>query len=133
MGMQICPAVRDPSLCAVLLKPGDYAMFTANLRCGGPGVTRTFQAMELIDQIVVPSVPYDPAFNEPYSQLLPKRKDSACEVRAKLDQDVIAAWYDDYKTKGEKAHMTSHHGEVRANMVCAGGDRTPDYTTRCLS
>lgn len=44
------------------------------------------------------------------------------DVRAKMDQNAIAAWYNDYKTKGEKAHIASHFGEARANMIGSGND-----------
>lgn len=122
--MNSCPAVLDQSCCAVLLKGGDYAQYTAEFRCGGPNITLDFQALELLDHIIVPAVPYDPAFAGPYTDLLPdaENKGLVSDVRAKMDQDAVAAWYWEYKMKGEKAHIVSHVGEARANMIGAGKD-----------
>lgn len=97
-------------------------MFSVEFRCGGPNITHDFQALELIEHILIPFVPYDPAFSGPYSELLPLAadRDEVCEVRAKINKDAVATWYRDYKTKGERAYIASHYGEARANMVSSG-------------
>ncbi|KAJ6532041.1 hypothetical protein B0H19DRAFT_966575 [Mycena capillaripes] len=115
-------AVKDADTCAVLLNVGEYAMFTVEFRAGGPKVTHDFQALELLEHIIVPAIPYDPKAKGPYSKLLPEAadRDEVCEIRAKIDQGAVEAWFKDYKTKGERAHIISHYGEARANMIGEG-------------
>ncbi|KAJ7455223.1 hypothetical protein B0H11DRAFT_2176162 [Mycena galericulata] len=117
-----CPAVKDAKMCAVLLNVGEYAMFTLEFRAGGPDVTHDFQALELLAHVIVPAIPYDPKATASYSELLPRAadRDEVCEIRALIDQDAVDAWYTDFKTKGERAYITSHYGEARANMIGEG-------------
>ncbi|KAJ7158543.1 hypothetical protein C8R46DRAFT_907074 [Mycena filopes] len=115
------PAVKDTKMCAVLLNTGDYAMFTVEFRAGGPKITHDFQALELLEHIIVPAIPYDPNIphNNSYADLLPAAadRDEVCEVRAKIDQGAVEAWFRDYKTKGELGYVASHYGEARAKMI----------------
>ncbi|KAJ7017410.1 hypothetical protein C8F04DRAFT_1156511 [Mycena alexandri] len=121
---ETCPALKDPKMCAVLLNVGEYAMFTVEFRAGGPNITHDFQAFELLEHVIVPAIAYDPNTpqNKSYAELLPAAadRDEVCEVRAKIDQRAVEAWYRDYKTKGEVAYVTSHYGEARAKMVGSG-------------
>lgn len=109
-------------MCAVLLNVGEYAMFNIEFRAGGPRLTRDFEALELLAHVIVPAIPYDPKSTASYAELLPRAadRDEVCEIRALIDQDAVEAWYKDYKTKGEKAYITSHYGEARAKMVGEG-------------
>ncbi|KAJ7126769.1 hypothetical protein C8R44DRAFT_779501 [Mycena epipterygia] len=117
-----CPAVKDANMCAVLLNVGEYAMFTVEFRAGGPNVTHDFQALELLEHVVVPAIPYDPRFKGSYAEALPQAadRDEVCEIRAKIDQGAVEAWYKDFKTEGERAYIASHYGEARANMIGSG-------------
>ncbi|KAJ7762004.1 hypothetical protein DFH07DRAFT_739637 [Mycena maculata] len=117
-----CPAVKEASMCAVLLNVGEYAKFNIEFRAGGPNVTHDFQALELLAHVIVPAIPYDPKTTESYTELLPRAADKGevCEIRALIDQDAVDAWYTDFKTKGERGYITSHYGEARANMVGEG-------------
>ncbi|KAF8206164.1 hypothetical protein K438DRAFT_1963259 [Mycena galopus ATCC 62051] len=98
-----CAAVKDTEACAVLLNVGDHAL-------------------ELLQHVIIPCIPYDPKATAPYGKLLPEAadKDEVCEVRAMFDQAVVEAWYRDYKTKGERAYIASHYGEARAQMIGDG-------------
>ncbi|KAJ6512961.1 hypothetical protein C8R45DRAFT_330721 [Mycena sanguinolenta] len=117
-----CPAVKDAAACAVLLNVGEHAMFNVEFRAGGPRITHDFQALELLQHVVVPCIPYDPKASGPYLKLLMQAADrnEVCEVRAVLDQGAVDTWYKDYKTKGETAYIASHYGEARARMVGDG-------------
>jgi hypothetical protein len=110
--------VKDPGTLAVLLNVGDYAIFTIEFRAGGPNVTHDFQVLELLAHVVVPAVAYDPAFSGSSAELLPRAADrgAVCEIRAPIDQGAVEAWYRDYKTEGERAHIANHYGEARAVM-----------------
>lgn len=59
-----CPAILDQSCCAVPLKAGDYAQYTAEFRCGGPKVTRELQALELLDHIVFRTTQHSPGHTQ---------------------------------------------------------------------
>ncbi|KAJ7364332.1 hypothetical protein DFH08DRAFT_1073097 [Mycena albidolilacea] len=102
--LKSCPAVKDAHACAVLLNVGDHAMFIIDFRAGGPRITHDFEALELLEH------------------LLPEAadRDEVCEVRGRVDQGAVEAWYRDYKTKGEMAYIASHYGEARAQMVGDG-------------
>ncbi|KAJ7170897.1 hypothetical protein C8R43DRAFT_1150448 [Mycena crocata] len=117
-----CPAVKDAKTCAVLLNMGEYAQFTIQFRAGGPNVTHDFHALELLEHVIVPAVPYNSNFAGSYSELVPQaaERDEVCEIRAKIDHAVVDAWYKDYKTGGEQAYIASHYGEARAKMIGAG-------------
>ena len=39
------PEIKDTESSAVVLHPGDYAIFTVKFRCGGPNITFDFQAI----------------------------------------------------------------------------------------
>ncbi|KAJ6507916.1 hypothetical protein C8R47DRAFT_1099977 [Mycena vitilis] len=121
-GKPLPAAVKDADACAVLLNVGEYAMFNVEFRAGGPRITHDFQALELLEHVIVPAIPYDPKASGPYGRLLPAAadRDEVCEVRCKYDQGAVEAWYRDYKLKGERAHIASHYGEARANMIGDG-------------
>jgi hypothetical protein len=106
----------------VLLNVGDHAMFIIDFRAGGPRITHDFEALELLEHVIVPCIPYDSKATAPYGQLLPEAadRDEVCEVRGRIDQGAVEAWYRDYKTKGEMAYIASHYGEARAQMVGDG-------------
>ncbi|KAF7374637.1 Ubiquitin carboxyl-terminal hydrolase 18-like protein [Mycena sanguinolenta] len=117
-----CPAVKDAAACAVLLNVGEHAIFNVEFRAGGPRITHDFQALELLQHVVVPCIPYDHKASGPYLELLMQAADrnEVCEVRAVLDQVAVDAWYKDYKTKGESAYISGHYGEARARMMGEG-------------
>ncbi|KAI0049594.1 hypothetical protein FA95DRAFT_1488915 [Auriscalpium vulgare] len=118
-------ALKDDKTTSVVLHQGDFVIFELQYRCGGPNISRDFEAWELLDHIFVPSVPYDPAFSGPWSELLPRaveKDDSVCEVRAKVSQELVDRWFADYKQKGQDAYIRSHYGEARAQMIAAGNN-----------
>ncbi|KAJ7707426.1 hypothetical protein B0H17DRAFT_1191927 [Mycena rosella] len=119
-----CPAVQDPDTCAVLLALGEYAMFDIEFRAGAPRVAHDFEALALLAHVIVPAVPYDPAFRGAYAELLPRAADrgAVCEVQARMDQGAVEAWYRDYREGGEKAYIKSHYGAARAEMIGSGND-----------
>jgi len=112
------PEIKDTQLCAVVLFPGDYAIFTVEFRCGGPNITLNFQATRLIHRLTIPAVPFDPAFNGPYKELVPQAadRDEVCEIHTIIDRQAVNAWYKDYETGGVDAHIISHYGEARAKL-----------------
>ncbi|RDB17184.1 hypothetical protein Hypma_001692 [Hypsizygus marmoreus] len=116
------PAVKDKLTCAVVLEMGDFAIFEVQYRCGGPRVKRDFEALELLQYINVPSTAYDPNFRGPFTEVIPQaaERDDVCEVHAMIDYAALAAWYGDFKTKGEQAYLRSHYGEARARMSQSG-------------
>ncbi|KAJ7756144.1 hypothetical protein B0H14DRAFT_2977911 [Mycena olivaceomarginata] len=115
---QKLPGRQRRHACAVLLNVGDHAMFIIDFRAGGPRITHDFEALELLEHVIVPCIPYDSKATAPYGQLLPEAadRDEVCEVRGRIDQGAVEAWYRDYKTKGEMAYIASHYGEARAQM-----------------
>ena len=113
------PEIKDTEFSAVVLYPGNYAIFTVEFRCGGPNITLDFQAVRLLHHLRIPAVPYDPAFKGSYLELVsqPAERDEVCEIRAFIDRVAIDAWYKDYEIGGEEAYITSHYGAARARMV----------------
>lgn len=121
-GKKPSPAILDQTFTAVLLHPGDFAIFESQYRLGGPTITKDFEALSLLSHLLIPAVPYDASFPGPYKDLLPRaaNKGELCEVRGMIDQREVEEWYADYKTMGKKAYIRSHYGESRAEMIDAG-------------
>jgi hypothetical protein len=123
------PEIKDTEFSAVVLHPGDYAIFTVEFRCGGPKITLDFQAIRLIHHLRISAVPYDPAFKGPYRELVPQaaERDEVCEIHAVIDREAVDAWYKDYKMGGEEAYITSHYGAARARMVRTHNDALKEH------
>lgn len=121
-GKKPSAAILDQTFSAVLLRPGDFAIFESQYRLGGPSITKDFEALSLLSHIIIPAVPYDPSFPGPYKDLLPRaaNKGELCEVRGMIDQEEVEDWYADYVTLGKKAYIRSHYGQARADMIDAG-------------
>lgn len=93
------PEIKDTESAAVVLHPGDYAIFTVEFRCGGLNITLDFQAMRLLHHLRIPAVPYDPTFKGCYRELVPQAADGdeVCEIHAFIDREAVDTWYKDYK------------------------------------
>ncbi|KAF9028609.1 hypothetical protein BDP27DRAFT_1410263 [Rhodocollybia butyracea] len=109
------PALIDGKACSVALSRGDYAIFSVHFRVGGPRITLDFQALEKIAHIQVPWLASD---STPPS-LSPKDRKV---TKAPMDHSLVASYFEDYRSHGEEAFITSHHGEARAKMISAGQD-----------
>ena len=110
---------------SVVLNRGDFAIFEVDYRCGSQVIVHDFEALELLDHILVPAAEYDPTFTGPWTELLPRaveKNNSVVEIRAPIDQPEVARWYEDFKRSGVSAYITSHYGEARAQMISAGNN-----------
>jgi len=123
------PEIKDTESSAVVLHPGDYAIFTVEFRCGGPNITLDFQAMRLLHHLLIPAVPYDPTFKGCYRELVPQaaERDEVCEIHAFIDREAVDAWYKDYEIGGEEAYITSHYGVARARMARSQHDALKEH------
>ena len=123
------PEIKDAESSAVVLHPGDYAIFTVEFRCGGPNITLDFQAMRLLHHLLIPAVSYDLTFKGCYRELVPQAadRDEVCEIHALIDREAVDAWYKDYEIGGEEAYITSHYGVARARMARSHHDALKEH------
>ncbi|KAI0781648.1 hypothetical protein BC629DRAFT_1521246 [Irpex lacteus] len=113
-------ALKDAATSALVLQPAEHVVFELQYRLGGPTIDKDFKAWAIIDHFLVPSVKHSPTSNTAYSQL--HSRENVSKIRAPVFQRVLDYWYEDYVTKGEYAHIASHHGEERAKMVGMGNE-----------
>ncbi|KAI0698031.1 hypothetical protein BC835DRAFT_1269541 [Cytidiella melzeri] len=111
-------AMQDAKSYSLVLQPAEYVILDLQYRLGGPTIDKDFKAWGLLDHFVVPSIKHDPNIGATYHDLY--SPDGVSKIRATVYQRVVDYWYGDYVAEGEYAHIVSHHGEARANMIGKG-------------